>query len=94
MKYWSVTINMSQKLTGFNILSTGQIVEFVKSEREKSVEDEKTLSDESVFDVLARKPLRPIEPWIIQMVFKEFEEKYKDIKDVKLIAAEIRTLDR
>lgn len=91
MKHWNVTTNMSQNLTGFNILSAHQIFNFAKAERDKFVETGKTQSYNEAVD---KKPLFPSEPWIIQMAFEEFKEKYRDIGNVEIIEIEIKALDR
>jgi len=91
MKRWSTIINMNQNLTGFNILSSRQISTFAKAERKKLTENGKVASYSIV---TGKKPLLPIESWIIQMVFEEFREKYKDIENAEIIEIEIKALDK
>ena len=91
MKRWSITINMSQNLTGFDVFSSRQISSFAKAERRKLIENGKAQSYSTVTD---KKPLLPIESWIIQMVFEEFKRKYEDIENVKIMEIEIKALGK
>jgi len=91
MKHWSVTANMSQNLTSFSVFSTRQISRFATAERKKFLEDGKA---SSLSLATEKKPLLPVEPWIIRMVLKDLKERYGDIKDVDIIDVRIETFEK
>lgn len=91
MKFWSVTTNMSQELTGFNVLSAFEVSRYVNLKRREHLESIKIGSRNPVIE---QKSLFPVDSWLIDMAFAEFEEKYMDIDNVELIDIKIKLVKR